>query len=212
MTENTSTVAPSDMESKIIEVAKTIFIEKGFTGASMSDIAAGAGINRPTLHYYFRTKDRMFQAVLGSIIQQILPHLHESVLNRDMSVPERVGILVDTYFDVFRKNPSLPLFMAREVQRDADYILDVVNRIAEKQLFVTLVDSLSQEMAEGKLNNVPLHVIFYSLYGAITFPFISKNLAAPLLTGDGETFETLIEMWKPYIVKQMTNLLSPDKS
>lgn len=210
MTENTSTTATADMESKIIEVAKTIFMEKGFINTSMSDIAAGVGINRPTLHYYFRTKDRMFQAVVGMIIQQILPHLHEIVLNRELSVSERVNIMVDTYFEVFRKNPLLPLFMAREIQRDVDYLLDVINHLTEKQLFASLVNSLYQEMAEGKLNNVPLHVIFYSLYGAVTIPFMSKKIAAKLLIEDGETFESLIETWKPYIVKQMTNLLSPD--
>lgn len=210
MTESTSTTATADMESKIIEVAKTIFMEKGFIDTSMSDIAAGAGINRPTLHYYFRTKDRMFQAVVGIIIQQILPHLHEIVLNRELSVSERVNIMVDTYFEVFRKNPLLPLFMAREIQRDVDYLLDVINHLAEKQLFASLVNSLYQEMAEGKLNNVPLHVIFYSFYGAVTFPFMSKKIAAKFLVEDGETFESLIETWKPYIVKQMTNLLSPN--
>ena len=210
MTENTSTTATADMESKIIEVAKTIFMEKGFIDTSMSDIAAGAGINRPTLHYYFRTKDRMFQAVVGMIIQQILPHLHEIVLNRELSVSERVNIMVDTYFEVFRKNPLLPLVIAREIQRDVDYLLDVINHLAEKQLFASLVNSLYQEMSEGKLNNVPLHVIFYSFYGAVTFPFMSKKIAAKLLVEDGETFEILIETWKPYIVKQMTNLLSPD--
>lgn len=212
MSETASAAVPADMESRIIEVAKTIFIEKGFVGTNMSDIAAAAGINRPTLHYYFRTKDRMFQAVFGMIIQQILPHLHEVVLNREMSVAGRLGILVDTYFEVFMKTPSLPLFMAREIQRDAGYILEVISRLAEKRLFTSLVDGLCQEMAEGKINNVPLHVIFYSFYGAVTFPFISRKLAGALLVEGDETFESMIETWKPYIVRQMTNLLAPDKT
>ena len=210
MSEISSTTVTADMESRIIEVAKTVFMEKGFIGTSMSDIAVRAGINRPTLHYYFRTKDRMFQAVVGMIIKQILPHLHEVVLNRELSVSERVSIMVDTYFEVFKKNPLLPLFMALEIQRDADYLLDVINNLTEKQLFTSLINSLSQEMAEGKLKNVPLHVIFYSFYGAISFPFISKKLAATLLIEDDGTFESLLETWKPYIVRQMTNLLSPD--
>lgn len=54
----------NELEYQIIETAKQLFIEKGFVETSMSDIAAKVGINRPTLHYYFRTKDRMFQAVI----------------------------------------------------------------------------------------------------------------------------------------------------
>ena len=64
----TTTNNNEDLEKKIIEAAKELFIENGFAETSMSDIAAKVGINRPALHYYFRTKDKMFQAVFGNII------------------------------------------------------------------------------------------------------------------------------------------------
>ena len=50
-----ATTEYNDLERQIIETAQQLFIEKGFAGTSMSDIAATVGINRPTLHYYFRT-------------------------------------------------------------------------------------------------------------------------------------------------------------
>ena len=59
----TTTNNNEDVEKKIVEAAKELFIENGFAETSMSDIAAKVGINRPVLHYYFRTKDKMFQAV-----------------------------------------------------------------------------------------------------------------------------------------------------
>ena len=58
----TTTNNNEDLEKKIIEAAKELFIENGFAETSMSDIAAKVCINRPALHYYFRTKDKMFQA------------------------------------------------------------------------------------------------------------------------------------------------------
>ena len=69
----------NELEYQIIETAKQLFIEKGFVETSMSDIAAKVGINRPTLHYYFRTKDRMFQAVFGSIVMSLLPKVQEII-------------------------------------------------------------------------------------------------------------------------------------
>ena len=48
-----------NLEDRIVDVAKDVFLENGFEMTSMSDIAAKVGINRPTLHYYFRTKERM---------------------------------------------------------------------------------------------------------------------------------------------------------
>ena len=62
-----------NLEQKIIDTAREIFIEKGFTDTSMSEIAAKVGMNRPGIHYYFRTKDRMFQAVFGNIVLSFIP-------------------------------------------------------------------------------------------------------------------------------------------
>ena len=65
----------NNIENKIIETAQQLFVKNGFTDTNMSDIAAAVGINRPTLHYYFRTKDKMFQAVFGNIILSLAPEI-----------------------------------------------------------------------------------------------------------------------------------------
>ena len=67
-----------DTEARIIDAARELFIEKGYAATSMSDIAARAGMNRPALHYYFRTKERMFRAVFGGIVDEIVPRIQAS--------------------------------------------------------------------------------------------------------------------------------------
>ncbi len=198
----------NDLEAKIIEAAKSLFIEKGFAETSMSDIAAKAGINRPSLHYYFRTKDRMFQAVFGEIVQKILPRLHNIITTRELPIAERIGSVVDTYYEVLRNNPALPLFAMREIQRDAGYVVKAINESPMRPTFVKLVDSLREEMAEGKLNTVPLPVLLYTFYGLLTVPFLTKGLMGRLMDDEECIFDHLIEQWKPYIVKQMVYLLA----
>ena len=78
----TTTNNNEDLEKKIIEAAKELFIENGFAETSMSDIAAKVGINRPALHYYFRTKDKMFQAVFGNIILSFIPKIHDIIIQQ----------------------------------------------------------------------------------------------------------------------------------
>ena len=60
------------MEQKIIEAAKATFLKKGFKDTNMSDIAAEVGLTRPAMNYYFRTKERLFQAVFGDILMSFL--------------------------------------------------------------------------------------------------------------------------------------------
>ena len=73
------------MENKIINAARALFIEKGYAETSMSEIATRVGINRPALHYYFRTKDKMFQAVIGGIVSSIIPKVFDALMHKEKS-------------------------------------------------------------------------------------------------------------------------------
>lgn len=208
---NVKTTENTDMEFRILEAAKDVFMEKGFAETSMGDIAARVGINRPRLHYYFRTKDRIFQAAFGMIIQKIAPKVEELVTAKDVPISERVANLVDAYYGIFKNNPMLPLFVVREVNRDADHIIDTINSSPMRLTFDRILTSLRAEMAEGKLNKVSLSVLFYTFYGAMAFPFLTKNLYERLLNEEEGSFDELLERWKPYVVRQMDYLLRINK-
>ena len=196
----------NNIEENIINAARTEFVKHGYECTSMSEIAARAGINRPTLHYYFRTKDRIFQAAFGMIIQKIVPKVEEFITAKDVPISERVASLVDVYYEIFKNNPTLPLFIVREINRDVNYIIDTIHNTPMRMTLMKIVTSLRTEMAEGKLNTVPLPMLFYTFYGAMTFPFLTKDLAERLLAEEG-SFNELLEQWKPYVIRQMDNLL-----
>lgn len=209
MTTITTTIETTDIESRIIEVARALFIEKGYAETSMSDIAAQVGINRPTLHYYFRTKDRLFSTVFGLIIEKVVPQIQDILLSADKSVEEQVSKIVDAYYEVFKVQPGLPLFVAREVQRDADFVLKFIRNTPAYTAFMQLSSMLQAEMDAGKIRRVPPIILFYNFYGLLTFPIMIKNMVAKL--EDCSTEESLshtMQEWKPYIVSQMSNLLT----
>lgn len=198
----------TDLELRIIEAAKELFVENGYAETNMSDIAARVGINRPTLHYYFRTKERMFQAVFGMIIEQIIPRVQDFVTNRSLSIEKRIGGVVDTYFNVLGQNPDLPLFAMREIQRDPDNLFASIEQSPMRQTVSSIAINLEREMAEGNMKKVPLSYLFYNFYGLVTLPYLTKNLAERLMN-DNKTFDELLKDWKPYIVMQIKNLLEP---
>ena len=106
-----------NLEQKIIDTAREIFIEKGFTDTSMSEIAAKVGMNRPGIHYYFRTKDRMFQAVFGNIVLSFIPQIKDIIQNKEKPISQRIREIVDAYYRVFKENPYLPLFMLKDLKQ-----------------------------------------------------------------------------------------------
>ena len=195
------------MEEKIIEVAKALFIEKVYAETSMSEIAAKAGINRPGLHYYFRTKDKMFEAVFGDILLSIVPKIFDIISQKDMNIERRIEEMIDTYYALFIDNPKLPMFMMREINRDANLLIKTATQLNIHEKFRHSLDTIEQEMKEGKLKQVPIRFMFYNISSLLTIPFLTQDLTYSILLEEGETFEDMLKEWKPYIIKQLLNLI-----
>ena len=62
----------TDTEQKILNAATDVFLEKGHDGARMQEIADKAGINKALLHYYFRSKQKLFRTVFKKEAQSML--------------------------------------------------------------------------------------------------------------------------------------------
>ncbi len=58
-------------EQKILDAAITIFVRYGFYGITLQQIAKKAGVNKSAIHYYFRSKEKLYKKVLMEIIQVI---------------------------------------------------------------------------------------------------------------------------------------------
>lgn len=205
-----ATTEYNDLERQIIETAQQLFIEKGFAGTSMSDIAATVGINRPTLHYYFRTKDKMFKAVFGSIVISLMPKIHD-IIKLDIPFVDRMGMVLDEYIGLFTKEPYLPKFICGEIQRDVNHLLEVAKELQFEAALSLVKDTLLAEMEAGKIKKVPLPMVFLTFYSLLTYPFLVRNLITTLFLDNEEDFTSFLQEWKQHIITELTNLLSNDK-
>lgn len=194
------------IETKIVETAKELFVEKGFEETNMTDIAERAGINRPTLHYYFRTKDKMFQAVFTSIVRDFLPKV-EHIFLQKIPFMDKVSLLVDAYFDVFKTHPSLPRFILGEAQRDISHLLATVESFQFDKYLRFAETQILKEMEAGNLKKVPIPVVFLTFYGQMVFPFLAKDIMKALFFDNEKNFEEFLPVWKKNILAQMSGLL-----
>ncbi|MGM9735910.1 MAG: TetR/AcrR family transcriptional regulator [Candidatus Cryptobacteroides sp.] len=196
----------TNIEQHIIESAREVFLEKGYVETSMGDIAEKAGINRSGLHYYFRTKDRMFEAVFSDIISSFLPSVRQVFLD-DLPIEQRIRKVVDIYFDTLMRNPQLPMFVLKEVQRDSRLLLDTMKRLVDGQFSIPVEEALNKEMAEGHIRSFPIQFIIYEYYGLMFAPFIAKPLTDILFNTSEEEFVRNMELWKSQVEEQMCRLL-----
>lgn len=195
------------MEHKIIEAAKATFLKKGYKDTNMADIAAEVGLTRPAMHYYFRTKERLFQAVFGDILMSFIPQIKVS-LSADIPLELKISQIVEAYMSVLEDSPTLPVFIVQEINRDIDNIISIAldNNLVE--LGQSVVNVLNREMKEGRIRKMPLIELGYTFYGLMMVPFLARPAGQMIFGRDSYSPEFLQE-WKENVIRQMVYLLKP---
>ena len=203
-----ATTENRNTEQVIIEAAKQVFIEKGYADASMSDIAARAGINRPALHYYFRTKEKMLQAVYTDVVNYLTPKALNHL--QDESVPffDRVSNAIDVYLGFLIDNPHLPMFGIREVYRDAEHLFEACD-VASNNIFRKIKQILLAEMKKGTLKDVPLEYVLYTFYGLLFTPFLIRPIIKLGFDKPEAITREELAPWKAEVISQLKFLLQP---
>jgi AcrR family transcriptional regulator len=103
----------------ILEAAEAVFLEKGFDQARTVSIAQRAGVTHAMLHYYFRTKEQLFDKILDrkiGLIEEIITSLFSAP---DLPLKDRLTQVISKHFDLLVANPSLPRFLMGEMNRVA---------------------------------------------------------------------------------------------
>ena len=106
-------------EQKILESARNIFHKKGLSGSRMQEIADKAGINKAMLHYYYSSKDKLFDAVFQEAIKRIFPELSK-LLNEEMPLFEKIIYFSDKYISLLQQNVYLPSFVMNEMNQNPE--------------------------------------------------------------------------------------------
>src|SRR5690625_3348145 len=114
-----------ETEEKIFKAAQRVFQEKGFAGARMQEIADEAEINKSMLHYYYRSKEKLFLMVFQAAARKIFPDLAE-ILSNEEPLEQKVSQIVEFYDRTFRKHPYIPAFVIHEMNQNPRRFRDFI--------------------------------------------------------------------------------------
>ena len=116
-------------EEQILEAAQKIFQAKGMDGARMQEIADKASINKAMLHYYYRSKQLLFEAVFKKSFALLAPQLN-AILNDDSSLEDKIKNFTHNYISFIIKHPYLPNFIIQELNRNPEFIKKIKKNVA----------------------------------------------------------------------------------
>ena len=103
-----------NIEKRILWVAERLFLEKGFSGTSTTEIAKSVGCNQALIHYYFRTKERLFWDIFSPKMEQVVEYL-DAPLDENLDFLERIRNIIDFYFGMLELDERLAPFIVNEL-------------------------------------------------------------------------------------------------
>jgi TetR/AcrR family transcriptional regulator len=160
-------------EDKILEAAKNVFVTKGMEGARMQEIADEAGINKALLHYYFRSKERLFEAIFSEIIKFAFPQISRIILS-DAGIITKIEQFVDAYIDVLIKHPFIPAFVMKELNRDPSGLFKLVVKYGlDPQPIFTYIQ---EAMDRGEIIQMKPYHLAVNVVSMCIFPFAARPI------------------------------------
>lgn len=187
--------AKKDTEEKIFEAAQKVFHQNGYAGARMQQIADEAGINKSMLHYYYRSKDQLFQAVFQEGVKRFIPVIFE-VLNSDLALVPKVEKLVETYHRIFKKNPYLPQFVIHEMNQHPDRFRSFMQSQDVVEVPKVFIGQIQEEIRAGTMRPIKPKEFIVNIISLCVFPFITRSMIEIVFGMDAETFEEFIDQRK----------------
>jgi AcrR family transcriptional regulator len=184
-------------EERIFDAATDVFLEKGMDGTRMQDIANHAGINKALLHYYYRTKDRLFNAVFEKIAGKMFSKF-APVFNENLTLEDKIRFFFREHITFLQENPRLPGFIISELNRNPARIKKIVRNIDIDKLWKTLAEQHSEELKKYNITEESIPQLMTSIAALSVFPFAARNIIEGIFDKMGISFDKYIEERKEF--------------
>lgn len=184
-------------EDRILDAARKIFLSRGLDGARMQDIADEAGINKAMLHYYFRSKDKLFETVFMEVAKGFLPRVAE-IFESQNPLFEKIRLFCETYIHQMKETPYLPLFILGEAAKRPETFVKKIfgNRKPPVHLFVAQVQ---QEIEKGTIKPVHPLQLLINILSMCVFPFMARPMLEHVAGVNKKQFDAIIEERKKLV-------------
>src|SRR5262245_55906159 len=186
-------------EGRILDAAHAVFVRHGTAGARMQDIAREARVNQALLHYYFRTKDRLAEAVFkrtaGQLFQQVV-----QIMASDTPLTAKVERVVQVEIDHLSRTPGLPGYIISELHHHPERVRQLIATLTgatPEDVRPRVVHKVRQQIdaaaRAGELRPMAPEQFLVNLLSLCVFPFAARPMLMVLLGLDEREFDLFIK-------------------
>jgi AcrR family transcriptional regulator len=181
------------MERRIRDAAERLFLEKGFALTSTTEIAREAGCNQALVHYYFRTKDRLFESVFAEKARGFIASILE-ISNESIPFEEKIRRKIYSHFDMLLQNPQLPFLIITELVTNPDRLATMKEAIAQNfgSVYSQFERELSEEIGKGAIRPISVLDFVLTMLSLNVAPFIGIPIMKVALSLDDSELHALL--------------------
>ncbi len=196
--------ATQNTEELILDAAKDIFQHKGMDGTRMQEIADKAGINKAMLHYYYRSKQKLFEAVFQSAINLMAPKIVE-IINTDEHLFEKIKNFTDRYINFISKHDYIPLFIINELNRNPELLDKVFQNRGNNEMEQKLVTQINELVEKEEIRPIHPEQLLLDIMSLSIFPIVGKPLLKTILQKNEKEYKALIKQRKTCVSEFIIN-------
>ena len=196
-------------EEKIRHAARKVFTSKGFAAARMQEIADEAEINKGLLHYYYRSKKKLFQAIFDEAFTRFSSDINQ-VFGADIPLFEKIEQFVDRYISMVIANPELPGFIINELnQKGEAFIQEILSRQTRPNP-MPLITQIQAEAEAGRIRPINPAELFLNILSLCLFPFLARPMFQGMTGINNETYEEMMRQRKQEVAKFVIDAIKQD--
>lgn len=204
----------NNKEHSILEAAQREFLEKGYDGARTTSIAHNAGVTHAMLHYYFKTKEQLFERIFKETIGLMGKSLIGVFTGSDKPVLERIKDAIEFHFNFICENPQLPLFIIREVASRPErfsLVKETISAVAGG-LMKALQQDFDEAAKKGEIEEVEASTLMLDMLSLNVFPFLIQPLFQAAMGNKLGNVDKFYETRKKENIEIIMRRLTPRKS
>lgn len=200
----------NSLEEQILAAAEELFIQKGFTETSTTDIAKKVGCNQALVHYYFRTKDNLFEQIFLQKVEFALSCVDSYHFNGNFK--ELITMMITNYFQFLSNNRQLPFFVLNELvinEKRREFIRKhIFNNPHRQKIYYALDQLVQNEVQFGHIRPIETLDLLLNIVALTISTFIMLPIYADWLQQDESAQTAFIEHRKNIVI----NLIMTDLS
>ncbi|RKR80372.1 TetR family transcriptional regulator [Mucilaginibacter gracilis] len=189
----------TDTEQLIKDTAKKVFFVDGNIHATTQDIADAAGINRASIHYYYRSRKLLFDKVFTEAITEMRSKMH-LIAVQNLPIREKTGEFIDFFFEKSLQHPYLELFVITE--RNSNNTLKLaMTEINKDDMHKELDNEIQKEVAKGLMKPITANHFVMTMISLCSFPFLGRSIVQGAINVDDETYSKMLTERKKIILQ-----------